>query len=70
MVADSWNNRIMRWPRGTSKGSVAVHTYRWRRDEAEQFTSLSFDLRVHLYVVDEENDCVQRFELLSAVVNE
>ncbi|CAF4748616.1 unnamed protein product, partial [Rotaria sp. Silwood2] len=66
-VADGGNDRIMRWPKGATQGSVIVGG----NGEGEQSNQLnwsiglSFDRHGSLYVVDNGNHRVQRFDLQS-----
>lgn len=64
-VADSGNNRVMRWLHGDKQGTVIVGG---NGDGAEPNqlsypTGLSFDRYGNLYVSDSENHRVQRFDI-------
>ncbi|CAF2800375.1 unnamed protein product [Rotaria sp. Silwood2] len=62
-VADPENNRIMRWPKGAKQGRIIIIG---RADEAAPFNGpagLSFDHHGNLYVADETNHRVRRFDL-------
>ncbi|CAF1526781.1 unnamed protein product [Rotaria sordida] len=64
-VADTSNHRIIRWPKGATQGSVIVGGNGAGR-QSNQLTSpvgLSFDRHGNLYVVDYENDRVQKFNI-------
>jgi sugar lactone lactonase YvrE len=65
-VADSWNNRIMCWPKGSKTGCIVVGGGNGEGKEANQFNrlrGLSFDRHGNLYVVDWDNNRVQRFDI-------
>jgi sugar lactone lactonase YvrE len=64
-VADADNERIVRWPRGATSGSV-IAGGRGRGSQLDQFwspTDLSFNLQGNLYVVDDTNHRVQKFAI-------
>ncbi|CAF4818244.1 unnamed protein product, partial [Rotaria sp. Silwood2] len=64
-VADSSNNRVMRWPKGAKQGTVIVGG-NGKGEGANQFNyprGLSFDRQGNLYVVDWGNHRVQRFSI-------
>ncbi|CAF3939558.1 unnamed protein product [Rotaria sordida] len=64
-VADTSNHRIMRCPKGATQGSVIAGGNGAGR-QSNQLTSpvgLSFDRHGNLYVVDYENDRVQKFNI-------
>ncbi|CAF4608577.1 unnamed protein product, partial [Rotaria sp. Silwood2] len=66
-VADGWNARIMRWPKGATQGSVIVGG-NGRGEQLNQLnwpTGLAFDRHGNLYVVDYGNHRVQKFNLES-----
>ncbi|CAF3407126.1 unnamed protein product [Rotaria socialis] len=65
-VADQWNHRVMRWTQGDKKQSTVVAGGNGEGKGANQFSNpigLSFDLQGNLYVVDNENNRVQRFSI-------
>ncbi|CAF3343077.1 unnamed protein product, partial [Rotaria socialis] len=65
-VADSWNDRVMRWTQGEKKqGTVIVDVNGGGKGENQLSVpfGLSFDRQGHLYVVDNNNDRVQRFSI-------
>ncbi|CAF3427270.1 unnamed protein product [Rotaria socialis] len=65
-VADTWNHRVMRWTQGDKKQSTVVAGGNGEGKGANQFSNpigLSFDLQGNLYVVDNENNRVQRFSI-------
>ncbi len=62
-VADSRNDRIMRWCKGLKEGSLVVGGNR-KGDHPNQLygpKGLSFDGQGHLYVVDGGNHRVHKF---------
>ena len=65
-VADAViNDRIMRWAKGATKGSVIVGG-NGRGGQSNQFNvpiGLSFDRHGNLYVVEHENHRVQKFNI-------
>lgn len=64
-MADGGNYRIMRWPQGTSHGSIIVGG-NGDGQHANQISSpkgLSFDHLGNLYVVDNNNNRVQKFSI-------
>ena len=64
-VADSWNHRVMRWPKGAQQGTVIVGG-NGQGNAPNQFNrpvALSFDRQRNLYVVDYNNHRVQRFDI-------
>ena len=63
-LSDQGNDRIMRWRKGATEGSIIAG--RERGAQSDQFHNpidLSLDLHGNLYVVDERNHRVQRFSL-------
>ncbi|CAF3767139.1 unnamed protein product [Rotaria sp. Silwood1] len=64
-VADSENNRIMRWPRGSKSGSLIAggHEPGSQSDQLNYPTGLLFDFDGNLYVVDSRNHRVQKFAI-------
>ncbi|CAF4839150.1 unnamed protein product, partial [Rotaria socialis] len=65
-VADSWNHRVMRWTQGDKKqGTVIVggHGEGAGANQFQYLRGLSFDRHGNLYVVDNENNRVQRFSI-------
>ncbi|CAF5068775.1 unnamed protein product, partial [Rotaria sp. Silwood1] len=66
-VAEEWNNRIMRWPKGATQGSVivGVNGSGEQSNQLDRPIGLSFDRHGNLYVVDWGNHRVQKFELQS-----
>ncbi|CAF4744358.1 unnamed protein product, partial [Rotaria sp. Silwood2] len=62
-VADARNDRIMRWPKGATQGSVIVGgNGRGRQlNQLNVLFGLSFDRHGNLYVVDYGNHRVQKF---------
>jgi len=64
-VADCNNNRIMRWFKGATEGSIVVGNNGTGK-RPHQFNcpcALAFDQFNNLYVVDNNNHRVQRFNL-------
>ncbi|CAF5155241.1 unnamed protein product, partial [Rotaria sp. Silwood1] len=64
-VADWENNRIRRWPKGATPGSVIVDGD-GRGEQSNQLNGpigLSFDRHGNLYVVDWRNHRVQKFDM-------
>ncbi|CAF3327048.1 unnamed protein product [Rotaria socialis] len=65
-TADCYNNRVMRWTLGENKqGTVIVggNGYGAGANQLGIPTGLSFDRRGNLYVVDNNNNRVQRFSI-------
>jgi hypothetical protein len=64
-VADTDNERIMRWPRGATSGSVVAggHGHGSQSDHFWDPTDLSFDLDGNLYVSDPSNHRIQKFAI-------
>ncbi|CAF3731011.1 unnamed protein product [Rotaria socialis] len=65
-VADSSNNRVMRWTQGDKKRGTVIVGGNGIGAGANQFNDpvgLSFDRHGNLYVVDENNTRVQRFSI-------
>ncbi|CAF4719310.1 unnamed protein product, partial [Rotaria socialis] len=65
-VADSWNDRVMRWTQGDKKEGTVVVGGNGSGAGANQFNfpvGLSFDRRGNLYVADQWNNRVQRFSI-------
>ncbi|CAF3963659.1 unnamed protein product, partial [Rotaria sp. Silwood1] len=64
-VADEWNNRIMRWPKGATQGSVIVggNGSGGQSNQLHWPVGLSFDRHGNLYVVDWGNHRVQKFDI-------
>ncbi|CAF3942688.1 unnamed protein product, partial [Rotaria sp. Silwood1] len=64
-VADCSNDRIMRWPKGATQGSVIVggNGRGAQSDQLDRPTCLSFDRHGNLYVVDYGNHRVQKFNI-------
>ena len=63
-VADSVNNRVLRWPQGATQGTAIVPAS--LGSAANQFTfpwGLSFDRQGNLYVADSGNNRVRRFSI-------
>ncbi|CAF4404567.1 unnamed protein product, partial [Rotaria sp. Silwood2] len=64
-VADSINDRVMRWPKGAKQGTIVVGG-NGEGEGANQFNGvfcLSFDRHGNLYVTDWGNHRVQRFDI-------
>jgi sugar lactone lactonase YvrE len=64
-VADTDNQRIVRWPRGASSGTV-IAGGRGRGSQLDQTSSptdLAFDLDGNLYVADDFNHRVLKFAI-------
>ncbi|CAF1415566.1 unnamed protein product, partial [Rotaria magnacalcarata] len=64
-VADTSNNRVMRWTQGAKKGTV-IEGGNGQGAGANQFiypVGLSFDRHGILYAVDGGNERVQRFSI-------
>ncbi|CAF3269506.1 unnamed protein product [Rotaria socialis] len=65
-VADSWNDRVMRWTQGYKKQGTVIVGGNGQGGGANQFQypiGLSFDRHGNLYVADELNNRVQRFSI-------
>ncbi|CAF2015674.1 unnamed protein product [Rotaria magnacalcarata] len=65
-VADTWNHRVIRWTRGDRKQGTVIVGGNGPGAGANQFRNphgLSFDRHGNLYVVDNDNDRVQRFSI-------
>ncbi|CAF5079675.1 unnamed protein product, partial [Rotaria sp. Silwood1] len=64
-VADSGNDRIMRWPKGAKQGSVIAGGNGQGRQSNQLFYphGLSFDRQGNIYVVDHFNHRVQKFDI-------
>ena len=65
-VADCLNHRVMSWLEGHEEASIAVGGNE-AGDQSNQLngpSGLSFDSRGNLYVVDKENQRIQKFELM------
>ncbi|CAF3197710.1 unnamed protein product [Rotaria socialis] len=65
-VADSNNDRVMRWTQGDKKQGTVIVGGNGEGKRANQFNypvGLSFDRHGNLYVVDHENNRVQRFSI-------
>jgi hypothetical protein len=63
-VADNTNNRVMRWLKGSTEGNIIVGGKGGQ--QPHQFnclSGLSFDRQGNLYVVDNSNNRVQKFEI-------
>jgi sugar lactone lactonase YvrE len=64
-VTDDGNARIMRWMKGDTQGNIIVGE-NGRREQSNQLNypiGLSFDRHDNLYVVDNGNDRVQKFNI-------
>jgi DNA-binding beta-propeller fold protein YncE len=63
--ADSSNERIMCWSKGSKEGRVIVggNGYGGKSNQFSFPKGISFDRRGNLYVVDRGNDRVQKFEI-------
>ena len=61
-VADNGNDRIMRWAKGSREGSIVVGR-NGTGNQLYQPGDLSFDRQGNLYVVDQCNSRVQRFDV-------
>ncbi|CAF4713239.1 unnamed protein product, partial [Rotaria sp. Silwood2] len=64
-VADRWNDRIMRWPKGATQGSVIVggNSRGKQLNQLNEPIGLSFDRHGNLYVVDCGNPRVEKFNI-------
>ncbi|CAF0819514.1 unnamed protein product [Adineta steineri] len=65
-VADCGNHRIMRYLDGTTKGSVIIGENNGQREQTSQLShpvDVSFDQQGNLYVGDNDNYRVQKFEI-------
>ncbi len=64
-VADSHNNRIVCWPKGSKEGRIVVggNGCGEQPNQFDGFRGLSFDRQGNLYVVDLDNNRVQRFDV-------
>ncbi|CAF2133991.1 unnamed protein product, partial [Rotaria magnacalcarata] len=65
-VVDSWNYRVMRWTQGDKKEGTIIAGGNGTGAGANQFNypvGLSFDRHGNLYVVDSNNNRVQRFSI-------
>ncbi|CAM4982618.1 unnamed protein product [Rotaria socialis] len=65
-VADTYNHRVMRWTQGDKKQGTVIVGGNGKGEGANQFSGLygfSFDRQDNLYVVDMNNDRVQRFSI-------
>jgi sugar lactone lactonase YvrE len=64
-VADQGNDRIMRWPKGATQGSVIVggNGTGGQSNQLNYPIGLSFDRHGNLYVVDHRNHRVQKFNI-------
>jgi secreted PhoX family phosphatase len=64
-VADFGNHRVMRWCKGAGEGRVVVGG-NGQGEQSNQFNypkGLSFDRQGNLYVVDCDNNRIQKFEI-------
>ncbi|CAF5179824.1 unnamed protein product, partial [Rotaria sp. Silwood1] len=66
-VADRWNDRIMRWPKGATHGNVIVggNGAGGQSNQLNGPFGLSFDRDGNLYVVEHNNHRVQKFNIES-----
>ncbi|CAF5076599.1 unnamed protein product, partial [Rotaria sp. Silwood1] len=66
-VADAENDRIMRWPKGATQGSVIVggNGSGEQSNQLNEPIGLSFDRHGNLYVADWGNHRVQKFNIYS-----
>ncbi|CAF4530245.1 unnamed protein product, partial [Rotaria sp. Silwood2] len=64
-VADLWNNRIMRWPKRITQGTVIVSKNEGGAQSKQVYApiGLSFDRQGNLYVVEYGYHRVQRYSL-------
>ncbi|CAF5146659.1 unnamed protein product [Rotaria sp. Silwood1] len=64
-VADCGNNLIMRWPKGSTQGSVIVggNGKGAQSNQLNEPIGLSFDRHGNLYVADYGNARVQKFNI-------
>ncbi|CAF5052386.1 unnamed protein product [Rotaria sp. Silwood1] len=64
-VAEGRNNRIIRWPKGATQGSVIVggNGQGAQSNQLNGPISLSFDRHGNLYVADRGNNRVQKFNI-------
>ncbi|CAF1533210.1 unnamed protein product [Rotaria sp. Silwood1] len=66
-VADLWNSRVMRWCKNCSEGSIIIGEIGQRKKTNQFFPSgLSFDIKHNLYVADQENNRIQKFEIIGS----
>jgi DNA-binding beta-propeller fold protein YncE len=66
-VAEEGNARIMRWVKGATQGSVIVggNGGGGQSNQLKEPIGLSFDRQGNLYVVDNGNHRVQKFNIAS-----
>ena len=64
-VADMANHRLMRWPKEATQGSVIVggNGEGGQSNQLDDPIGLSFDRHGNLYVVDNGNQRVQKFNI-------
>jgi sugar lactone lactonase YvrE len=64
-VSDWENHRIMRWVKGATQGSVIVggNSGGGQSNQPNRPAGLSFDRHGNLYVVDNGNHRVQKFDI-------
>jgi sugar lactone lactonase YvrE len=64
-VADTGNDRIMRWVKGSSQGSVIAggNGFGGQSNQLGNPVGLSFDRQGNLYVAEHYNHRVQKFEI-------
>ena len=65
-IADRYNHRIVRWKKGATAGEVLAggNGAGSRSDQLNQPIDLSFDRQGNLFVVEEGNHRVQKFEII------
>ena len=68
-VADEANDRVMRWTKDATKGQALVgdNGRGSRVDQLNGPASASLDDRGNLYIVDQDNHRIQRFDVQSTV---
>ncbi|CAF1520456.1 unnamed protein product, partial [Rotaria sordida] len=64
-VVDQNNNRIMRWPKGATQGSIIIgeNGQGGRSNQLYLPYGLSFDRHGNLYVADDYNHRIQKFNI-------
>ncbi|UJR12317.1 hypothetical protein I4U23_016494 [Adineta vaga] len=64
-VADRWDHQIVCWPKGNTQGNVIVGKNRRgeRSNQLSYLVGLSFDRHGNLYIVDNDNNRIQKFQI-------